>query len=355
MLVEWLRHAVVRHRLRVAIYGAGNETLARECEAAGLGRPIASHPARAGPWRDFYVTWRLLGRLPAGVPVLFAPGALQQSLLQWLAAFLRGRRVAGYVPMAYSSQRMRFRGGSLRDWVAGYVIRRVDVWITISKQQRELLERQWQVAPPVFVVPNRLALGRQEARKARVAADGPLRVLYAGRFDANQKGLDWLCDRLRVRREDWAGKMRFLFKGQGAFQEELMRLRRELGAARVEVAPWGDVASAMAQADVLLLPSRFEGLPLVALEATHYGVPVVASKDAGVSDLVPPWSLFDFGDEDAMWRALETLRDPARRAEALAYSRERVRRSCSTATFRHELDRVIAAFAGLAGRRWASG
>ncbi len=349
MLVEWLRSAVVRHGLRVAIYGAGNEALARECERAGLGRPIISHPRQAGALRDFFASWRLLGRLPADIPVLLAPGALQQSLLQWLAAFLRRRRVAGYVPMAYSSRQMRFRGGSLRDWIAGHVVRRVDLWITITGQQRDLLLEQWQVTPPVLVVPNCLSLAGRDAEPVSAAAAGPLRVLFAGRFDANQKGLDWLCDRLRTRRNAWTGRMRFAFKGQGGFEAELMRLRREIGAAHVELSPWGEVAAAMAEADVLLLPSRYEGLPLVALEATHYGLPVIASRSAGVSDLVHPSCLFDFGDEAAMWAALEALRDPARRAAALAYSRERVGKSLSPASFRNEVDRVVAAFARMAG------
>jgi glycosyltransferase involved in cell wall biosynthesis len=310
----------------------------------GLGRPIISHPSRGSGIRDFFITWRLLGRIPRDVPILFAPGVLQASLLQWLAAFLRRRRVAGYVPMAYSSRHMRFRGGSVRDWVVGHVVRRVDVWITISKHQRDLLIKQWRVKPPVFVVPNRLALG-EDVPHAGTGNEGPLRVLFAGRFDANQKGLDWLCDRLRARRDEWIGRLRFTFKGQGEFEAELTRLSRDLGSLHVEVSPWGDVGAAMTEADVLLLPSRFEGLPLVALEATHYGLPVVASKNAGVSEFVPPSCLFDFGDDEAMWAVLKALRDPAKRAAALSHSRGRVRHSLSASSFRQEVDRIVAVLA----------
>jgi len=343
MLVEWLRDAVTRHGLRVAIYGAGNAALERECRSAGLGAPIASHPAKASVLRDAAITWRLLGRLPAGVPVLLAPGALQQSILQCVAVLLRGRRLAGYTPMAYSSRRMGFRGGSLRDWIAGHVIRRVHTWITISREQRDLLVEKWRIAPPVFVVPNRLALLERKAGPAREPNGAVLRVLFAGRFDANQKGLDWLCERLRVRHAEWRGRLHFTFKGDGDFAPELARLRREIGADHVEVSAWGEVSHAMAAADVLLLPSRYEGLPLVALEAAHYGLPVVASRHAGVSDLVPASCLFDFGDADAMWAALEAMRDCGRRAAALAYFRRRVALTLSAASFGDAVDRVVAA------------
>jgi glycosyltransferase involved in cell wall biosynthesis len=345
MLLEWLSKAVAQHGLRVQIYSAPNEHLIRACGAAGLGRPIISHPPEASGLRDFIVTWRLLGRIPADVPVLFAPGVLQTPLLQWLAALLRRRRLAGYVPMAYSSRRMRFRGGSIRDWIVGLVVRRVDLWITISDQQRQLLTSQWRVKSPVLVVSNRLAIPRRAAPPARQPVQGALRVLFAGRFEANQKGLDWLCDRLRARRGEWTGQLRFVFRGEGDFACELLRLSRDLRAGQVEVQPWGDAGQAMREADVLLLPSRFEGVPLVALEATQHGLPVVASRCAGVSELLPASCLFDFGDEDAMWSALRALRSPARRAAALAHSRGRVERLLSPASFRREIEQVVDALA----------
>jgi glycosyltransferase involved in cell wall biosynthesis len=345
MLVQLLRDAQARHRLRVRIYGAGNEALARECKSAGLGRPLVSHPSPANSLRDFWLTWRLLGRISGDVPILLAPGAVQVSPLQWIAALVRGRRVAGYVPMAYSSRRMRFRGGWLRDWLVARIIRRADLWITISKQQRDLLLEQWQVEAPVLVVPNRLEL-QQHPAPGRRAGSGRLRVLFAGRFDANQKGLDWLCDQLRACREQWSGRMRFTFKGEGGFGAELVRLSRELGREHVEVCAWGDVARAMSEADVLLLPSRYEGVPLIALEATHHGIPVVASNDAGVVALVQPSCRFEFGDGQAMWAALEFMRDPGARTAALAYSRARSNQALSAAAFRQAVDRVVDALAG---------
>jgi glycosyltransferase involved in cell wall biosynthesis len=354
MLVEWLRNAVAHHGLRVQIYSADNAQLIGECEAAGLGRPIISHPRKAHPIQDFFITWRLLGQIPAEVPVLLAPGVLQALLLHWLAAFLRRRHVAGYVPMAYSSRQMRFRGGALRDWIVGHMVRRVDLWITISKQQRELLIDHWHVKPPVFVVPNRLALLAQAAAPARGLGSGPLRVLFAGRFDGNQKGLDWLCERLRVRADEWRGHLSFTFIGQGKFRPELVRLSSELGSGHVAVRAWGDVGRALADADLLLLPSRFEGLPLVALEASHHGVPVVASRHAGLSELLPAWCLFDFGDDAAMWTAMKALQDPARREAALAYSRSRIENSLSESSFRQEVERIVAAFARMGTRLTAA-
>jgi glycosyltransferase involved in cell wall biosynthesis len=349
MLLEWLSQATARHGLRVQVYCAPNERLIGACERAGLGAPTLSHPRRGGSLRDFFATWRLLGRIPRRVPVLFAPGVVQTSPLQWLAAFVRRRRVAVYVPMAYSSRQMRFRGGAMRDWVVGRLARRVDLWVTITAQQRDLLIGRWGVKSPVLVVPNRLSLLGHDACPARDRVDGPLRVLFAGRFERGQKGLDWLCERLRARRQDWMGRLRFTFKGQGDFGAALERLSRELGSSHVQVSPWGELAEAMRGADALLVPSRFEGLPLVALEATHYGVPVVASRNAGLAELLPPSCLFEFGDERAMWAALEELRDPAKRAAALTHARERIQRLLSPASYDQGVEQLVAALARMSG------
>ena len=47
----------------------------------------------------------------------------------------------------------------------------------------------------------------------------------------------------------------------------------------------GDVSKILAEADVVVLPSEWEGLPLVLVEAMQYGVPVVATNVGGNSEL----------------------------------------------------------------------
>jgi glycosyltransferase involved in cell wall biosynthesis len=68
-----------------------------------------------------------------------------------------------------------------------------------------------------------------------------------------------------------------------------------------------DARSVLGAADVALLPSRWEGLPLVALEAAAAGVPLVATSVRGIRELltdgrdallVPP------GDAGALARAV---------------------------------------------------
>lgn len=117
----------------------------------------------------------------------------------------------------------------------------------------------------------------------------------------------------------------------GAYRKALESRAHELGVER-RIRFLGyrdDVPALLAAADVLVLPSWVEGLPLVVLEAMAAGLPVVASAVGGTPEvvvdgetglLVPP------RDAQALARALgELLADPARRRALGEAGRIRVR------------------------------
>lgn len=104
--------------------------------------------------------------------------------------------------------------------------------------------------------------------------------------------------------------------GEGSERSRLEELARSVGVdGRLELPGWGDDARhRLTTFDVFVLPSRWEGLPLVVLEAMLAGLPVVASDVGSVSEavvdgatglLVPP------GDAPALAAALGRLLDDA--------------------------------------------
>ncbi|MEV4299042.1 glycosyltransferase [Microbispora rosea] len=79
----------------------------------------------------------------------------------------------------------------------------------------------------------------------------------------------------------------FLLAGSGPLRDATARHVSDLGLDRVRVV--GHVANAgrlIASADLLVLSSSWEGLPVVVMEALAAGVPVVSAAVGGVPDLI---------------------------------------------------------------------
>ena len=119
--------------------------------------------------------------------------------------------------------------------------------------------------------------------------------------------------------------LRLVLAGSGPEQQALETLARELGVAD-RVSFWTDAGPAVkggayAVADIFCLPSLWEGLPLVVLEAWACGLPLIATAVDGTREIVRPGLdglLVPVSDPDAMAQAIVDLaRDPAR-AKALA-------------------------------------
>jgi len=115
------------------------------------------------------------------------------------------------------------------------------------------------------------------------------RFVAVGRL-THQKGFDRLLAMFAEGPADSA----LTILGDGPDRPLLEGLRRDLDLeGRVDMPGFErDAAAYVAGADALLLPSRWEGLPNVALEALALGTPVIAAPEAGgigeIAELAPP-------------------------------------------------------------------
>ncbi|MCI0358142.1 MAG: glycosyltransferase [Planctomycetaceae bacterium] len=145
----------------------------------------------------------------------------------------------------------------------------------------------------LVVIPNGVDIDRFSAAKPIPLAelgvgDGRKAIVYIGRLDA-QKGLDDLL-RAFPRVIDALPGHDLLLVGDGPERHALTKLAVQLGiSSRVHLAGWrADVPAILAAAELLVLPSRWEGMPNVVLEAMAAGKPVVANRVEGVAELLGP-------------------------------------------------------------------
>jgi glycosyltransferase involved in cell wall biosynthesis len=121
-----------------------------------------------------------------------------------------------------------------------------------------------------------------------------------------------------------AGRVRVTLAGDGEFREEVERrtAASTLLAQLLHTQPWSDTLATLMQHDVLLLPSRFEGVPLVMLEAMALGVPVVASDLPGTRAYLDADNLFPVADLSRGFDIALSTQDSTRRRAIVQRNRE---------------------------------
>lgn len=169
---------------------------------------------------------------------------------------------------------------------------------------------------------HRARLGPAARVEAGVARDA-WAVLFVG-SGFERKGLDTALEAFAAL-DDRASRLLVVGKGDAA---PYRRLAERLGIAGrvVWLGPRRDVERWYAAADVSLLPTRYEPFGNAHLEALASGLPVVASRRAGGSELIQDGvngAVVDPLDVRAVTCALEELRaaGPARVAEVRAAAR----------------------------------
>jgi glycosyltransferase involved in cell wall biosynthesis len=102
-----------------------------------------------------------------------------------------------------------------------------------------------------------------------------------------QKGADVLVRAVSILQADFPGN-RCVILGEGPFLAPVRRLAEKLGVASAIEFPGRrmDARAIMSRLEVVVLPSRNEGLPLVLLEAMALGRPVVASAVGGIPEVI---------------------------------------------------------------------
>ena len=121
---------------------------------------------------------------------------------------------------------------------------------------------------------------------SKKAKPDPIQIVYAGKL-SRAKGVPWLLRALsEIKKPDW--QLHLIGGGTGPEKEECLTLTQQLGD-RVKVygaLPQQELASIFKQSHLFALPSLFEGVPLVLIEALACGCRLISTKLPGVSDVL---------------------------------------------------------------------
>lgn len=243
-----------------------------------------------------------------GVFVNVLADRVQMNLTRYLPAhMLRIMIVHNITPGTYAA------AGALRD--------HVHATVGVSQRcRRDLIVHHGFPVTRTFAIPNAIEVEGMPLGKRRRSPGDPLRLLYLGRIEDASKGVFWLPDIMGA----VTAPVTLTVAGDGP---DLARLRKRLEphANRTRfvgaVSP-DKVPEVLATHDVLLMPSRYEGLSLTLLEAMAAGCIPVVSKLSGVTDtIIEPGAsgvLFPVGDWRAAARGIDELARHPERLDAMS-------------------------------------
>ena len=162
----------------------------------------------------------------------------------------------------------------------------VSAYVAISKETEAILARH--ARRPVVHIPN-AASKSFAGGKPRASICGAAQILSVGTISA-QKHYDLLVDvAVAIRNRSLAKDMPlFRVAGNGIDLEAMRELARSKNVAdRVQfMGERTDIAALMKESHLYLNTSRYEGMPITLLEAMASGLPIVATRVPGNTELV---------------------------------------------------------------------
>jgi glycosyltransferase involved in cell wall biosynthesis len=172
--------------------------------------------------------------------------------------------------------------GAFWRWAIGRLVEGADGVIVQSPETLKDLQALASVRAPVEVVRNPCAWADDPLDDAFCPvprAAGPLRLLIVGRLEPMKGHLRLLRALCRAGEAEW----RLTVAGGGSLEPEIRQQVAALGLeSRVELlGPVRDVRGAYAACDVVVIPSEYEGLPNVLVEALACGRRVLVCEGRG--------------------------------------------------------------------------
>ncbi|MCA9007363.1 MAG: glycosyltransferase, partial [Planctomycetaceae bacterium] len=309
-----------RERWAPVVYSlSGTGPLVERLEEAGI--PTEILQVRSA-W-DVRIIRKLAQKLKVQKPLLLQTFLFHANLAGRLAGRLAG------IPHIVSGIRVsekRKNGHLLLDRLTN---RLVELNICVSQSVADFSIQQGKLpASKVMVIPNGVEFELfDQAEPLDLSPwgipSGAKVVLFVGRLDPQKAPCDLLTAFDRFAPE--AADFHLLFAGEGPLKADLQEKANSLSCAnRIHFCGWqAQIPQLMRAATCLVLPSLWEGMPNVVLEAMASGLPVISTRVDGVSELIQngeQGTLVATGSPDEIQQALQDLNTQTARFTKMAKS-----------------------------------
>lgn len=241
---------------------------------------------------------KIFNAIPKGNKVILVQGDILQGVGFILAGKLLSRELISYIPYSHSFKKMNAKSARLKDTFAKITYQICDKYITISECFKRDIEIKNNKAN-VSLIHNFVKSSPDKFVLRKLNLDDEINIFIIGRVQFHQKGHDILVNAL-------AGittyKIVLHVVGDGPDMNNLEAMKDKLPSnVSIKFYGWASDSWRIAwdrKIDLLVIPSLFEGVPLVMLEAMERNVPIIAAARDGMLDYLPIDSLYEVTGDD---------------------------------------------------------
>jgi glycosyltransferase involved in cell wall biosynthesis len=309
----------------VVVAAHGDGPLREASESAGARFVSLRHVRRpVSPWRDLLGLLELLRFLRQAHPHLVHVNSAKAAALGRLATWLAGSPIRVYTVHGWAFLAHEGLAAAAYRLVERALRPLTTVTVCVSENERQAgLAARACKEETTIVIRNGVSTRALEAAKP---GSGRPRLVMVGRLQAPKDPITFVRALALVRAVEFEAILVGDGPGRAAVEDEIRRLG--VGSVVRLLGERTDVAELLSTADVFVLSTRSEGLPLSVLEAMAAGLPVIASNVGGIPELVvdgvsgvlvPP------GDPDALGDAIARVVENPSLAQRLGHAgRQRV-------------------------------
>lgn len=242
---------------------------------------------------------------------------------QWsvILAYISNRINAKTIGWQHNSWSAYFETPNRYCWGQTSILKKylgnLDIYVTLNKEDEKAIRDNFG-GVNVISIPNPRSF--ESEKKSNVSEKC---ILFAGRMVMEHKGIDLLIDifeKFHKKNEDW----RLRLVGEGEDQQRICEIieSKENLKEYIDMLPFtNDIISELLRASMVVMPSRWEGMPMFALEALEVGVPIIASDIAAFRNIITDGVegyLCGVGDIDSFCKKMTDIANSKKMRETMS-------------------------------------
>lgn len=171
-------------------------------------------------------------------------------------------------------------------WIIRYIFKHSRKIISLGGKLTGIIEKNAASRTQIVTIPNAIQVPEAAIQLKRQTKEGPIKVLFLARFASN-KGIDVLFRAIEsLKKQNLLQHFEFCLGGKGPLYEFYKANNPYEQVKLLGFVDDKDIDSLYESHDLFLLPTLFEGMPTVVLEAMSWKMPVIVSDVGATAEQV---------------------------------------------------------------------